>query len=441
MLTRAGLTILVAALALLAAGLAAGNLLYLAAGLAPLLALFAGLLVDNPHGVTARVSLSSATPRAGDLVEVEIRYTASGGRGVLEFHQKLPDFFDLVEGSNLHVAVKEAGRLEGRHVFTMRATRRGMYVLPPLRVESVHGPGIRGPTAGEIGEPLALEVRPKPSPVRRVRSSQGFAKQLAPENDRATLGIRTSEFREIRAMTYGDPVKSINWKATARRPGVLDGSEAPLVNEYEKEGKKAVWLLLDTADYMEVGNTVVNAFEESVKAAQGIAQFFLDRGYSLGAYVYNGTGRDFFYPEVGRKQLLKLQRAFTALSPQPPREGLAGALDRCHRHLVTDRPLIVIVTRAGRADEPEFAAVKRLRALVGRRRRRLPVLVVSPTVHTLIPSPKEYGRDVAALLARAERPRIQRLRRIGASVVEWDPSRQTIEAVLLSGTARPGVAR
>lgn len=443
MLTRTGYTIFGAALALLTAGLAAGNFYYATLALVPLGALVAGLLEDAPHKVRASVTLSKANPRAGEEVLAEVDYEADAGAGPIEIAVELPDPFELVNGSNVHVAVKRPREpLKGRWTFTFRASVRGEHRFGPVHVEAVHPAGLRAPATGEAAPATTLDVRPREASVRRVRGLSGHARDLFPENDLSRTGIRTTDFRELREYTPGDPTKFINWKATARRASaVIAGTAPPLVNEHEREGKKTVWLFLDAAPYMSVGTTAENSFDQAIAAALGVATFYLERGYRLGAYVYNHHGRTdgevFLHPETGRRQVLKLTRALTHLKPGPAAdEGLFAAVDRAKAFLVRDRPLVIIVTRVGKADERAFAALRRLRALAGRRRRRLPILLVSPVVASAIPATgpaADYGRDLVALLRRREKPLADRARRLGARVIEWDPKEARLATVLLKG--------
>lgn len=439
MLTRAGLTLLLAGLALLTGGLAVGNLYWATLSLVPLSVLLAGLALDAPGGIRATLAVSKAAPRQGEDLLVEVEYEVARGAGAVELHVPLPDAFELKEGRNVHLVAKPfRAPARGRFSFTVRAAKRGQHEVGPLLAESIHGAGIRAPAKGPAAPALRLDVKPEHAPVRRIRGLPGLARQMFPDNDAAVAGIQTNDFREIREWSFGDSMKSVNWRATTRQAAFHAGASLPLVNDYEREGKKSVWLLLDAAPHMKVGTSLDNSFEQAIKAASGIAQFYLDRGYRLGAYVYNHDRSAFFYPDVGKRQLLRWQRAVTRLDTgRDASEGLLKAVERSHRFLLQEKPLVVVVTRMGRADESFFQGLRKLRAVTGRRRRRLPVLIVSPVVHASVPNPAEYGPDVVALLRRRDRPLVQRARRSGARVIEWDPSRSRFEAVLLRGAAGP----
>lgn len=439
MLTKAGLTVLLAGLSLLTGGLAVGNFYYATLSLVPLGVLLAALALDPPGAVKATLKAGKANPREGEDILVEVEYEVGRGAGGLELHVPLPDAFELKEGRNVHLIVKRLRQpAAGRFAFTLRAAKRGHHEVGPLRAESIHPVALRAPLQGDVAPAVPLDVKPAHAPVRRIRGLPGLARQMFPENDAAVAGIQTTDFRDIREYAMGDSMKSVNWRATARQAAFQAGAAMPLVNDYEREGKKSVWLFLDAAPYMKVGTSLDNSFEHAIRAASGVARFYLDRGYRLGAYVYNHDKSAFFYPDVGRKQLLRWQKAVTALDVgRDADEGLSDAVERAHRFLLQEKPLVVIVTRLGKADEAFFAGLRKLRGLTGRRRRRIPVLVVTPVVHASIPSQAEYAHSVVDLLRRKDRPALQRARRAGARVVEWDPSRSRFEAVLLrSGNGR-----
>lgn len=442
MLTRAGLTLLLVGLTLLTAGIAVGNFYWATLSLVPLGVLLAALSLDAPRRVRATLGVSKPAPRQGEDVTVEVAYEIASGAGAVELHVPLPDAFELKEGRNVHLVPKPPGKMvAGSFSFTLRAAKRGHHEIGPLMAEVIHGALVRAPVKAPAAPALKMDVKPEHAPVRRIRGLPGLARQMFPDNDAAVAGIQTNDFREIREYAFGDSIKSINWRATTRQAGFHAGASLPLVNDYEREGKKSVWLFLDAAPHMKVGTSLDNSFEHAIRAASGIAQYYLDRGYRLGAYVYNHDRSAFFYPDAGRRQLLRWQRAVTGLETgRDASEGMLKAVERAHRFLLQEKPLVVIVTRLGKADESFFQGLRKLRGVTGRRRRRLPILIVSPVVHAAVPNPAEYAPDVVSLLRRRDRPAIQRARRSGARVVEWDPTRSRFETVLLRGaqTARGG---
>ena len=77
--------------------------------------------------------------------------------------------------------------------------------------------GLTQTRQGTLGEPIELLVQPTILNLRRIRGVPGIATSPFPVIDIAKIGVATTDFREIRSYVHGDPVKNINWKATARK--------------------------------------------------------------------------------------------------------------------------------------------------------------------------------------------------------------------------------
>ncbi len=99
------------------------------------------------------------------------------------------------------------------------------------------------------------------------------------------LGIVSHDFKDLATYQSGDPYKHINWKATART--IQSSTDLPIVNEYEREGNKVVWIFLDASPKMELGNNVTNVFEYGVQVALGLAEYYVQRRCMVGFSLYN----------------------------------------------------------------------------------------------------------------------------------------------------------
>jgi len=429
MLTReasglAGLFISVFLLSLLL-----GNVIIIAMSLVPLFTLLLGMLLEPPKAVEVRPRGVKRPIWVGEVVEVAALVTIRDGIGLVTLAQELPPELELVEGSNLRVVWKGRGPVSFEFSYKVRCPKRGSYTLSPFRWESRHALSLLQTVSGSQGPAPELLVRPRILNIRRIRGIPSIAASPFPVIDIAKIGVATTDFREIRSYVHGDPIKSINWKATARM--ARKGQSWPLVNEYEVEGKKAVWIFLDGSSSMEVGTNITNAFECALEAAHGVAYFFLERGYRVGMYIYN-DGRKFFYPDAGRKQSHRITRGLTVLKAAREGDHLPEAVERCKGYLLGSNPLCVIVTRL---DSPDAGSLlegtKKLSALRGRSRKKLPLVVISVAGYTTIPTRGEYEAHAAVLLRVQTRPLVSLLRRMRASVLEWDPKRESFGVALM----------
>lgn len=436
-----------------------GNDLLLVVSAVPLFTLLTAAALERPT-VTVTRTLEPDRPKAGDEVTCTLRVRARGGVGSLLVHQDLPDLFELVDGSNLHVMGKGWQDGERTVSFRFRATKRGEHELPPVMVEVADPAGFLAPRTVEAAPATTLHVRPAAGRVDRFRGMQGVAKRLFPEQDAAQLGVQTTEFRDIRDYQWGDPPRTVNWKATAKRltTGPPGHGVVPLVNEYEREGKKTVWLFVDGARYMEVGTAIENALEASLEAAATMAHYFLTRGTTLGLTTYNAENPTVVAPDSGAHQLLKVTSTLQELRPGTPPDpgdvehaGLREAVERTRAHLARSRPLVLVTTRLSESGPDTVAGVKRIRRLAGRRRTRLPVLVTTPRVGGLLEEhdTPQVDADLDAeevrvvgdaarataqrVVKRAEDRGIQAVRATGASVLDWDPRRHAFHVRFAQG--------
>lgn len=434
MLTRAGAGLLGAAAALLATGLALGNYLLLSLALAPAFALLVPATLGQPR-VSVRRRLDADAARVGTPVTCTLEVTVGGGPGIVEVHQDLPDPFVLEDGSNLHVLACGLGTRTETFSFRFRPTTRGDHVLPPADVEAADPTGLLAPTHQEGDEAVELPVAPPTEDLPRGRGLEAAARDLVPEGDPSQLGLRTTEFRDVRDYAWGDPPRSVNWKATAQRLAAAppEAGALPLVNEYEREGRKAVWIFLDAGEHMRVGTDLDNALDHAVRGAVSLAHFFLDRGYTVGGAAYRARGNPVISPGNGPEQIAKVHETFRQARPGDDDGGLAGAVERSRVHLAAEDPLVVVLTRAGADPDDAERGLRRLRRIEGRVR-DLPALVVSPRTGALLPGPDdEPARAAEAAGAALERDAVRRLRDQGANVLPWDPREHPLDELLRQG--------
>lgn len=413
---------------LVIAGLILGNMILLIMSLIPLTLLLAGLLTEPPRQLIIRSRDLNTSIWVGDVVEIAYDVKIEEGTGIVTLYQELPPHFSLVEGNNLTARKKSRGQDSFTFSFKVRCAKRGHYVLPPLRWETRHVLNLTQAHYGVL-QPKELLVQPKILNLRRIRGVKGIATSPFPVIDVAKIGVATTDFREIRNYVYGDPVKNINWKATARR--AAQGKLWPLVNEYEVEGKKSVWIFLDAASYLEVGTDIENSFEYCLEAANSVAFYFTERGYRVGMYIFN-DGDKLFYPDAGKRQFLRISKELINLKASQRTDELPRAIEKCRRYLLGYNPLCVIVTRLDtKYNKQILDGVNKLRLLRGRRQRKLPVMVVSVAGYNIIPRADEYDNNSALILQMQTRPQTQQLRRTGASLLEWNPRRENFSTALL----------
>ncbi len=306
----------------------------IAVSVAPLLFLIV------PYHVSVRVKDAkiSGGGFVGDVFSVRIVMEASGF-GIVKAMHRIPEHF-VVEGKNV-TASFVLGKNELVISYRARPMRRGKYELKEIVLEVEH-PFLAWRSVRMMEVELELEVRQKLGKITKVETLRGVAKSPMPDIDVAKIGVPGTDFREIRDYVPGDPMKFVNWKATARRGKLM-------VNQYEVEGKKAVWIFLDANSYMAFGRSVRNYLECGIEIANALAYYFISRGHKVGLYVL-GHGIC-LHPDVGRRQFKRIGEEFMRL--EIGRESLEEAFEKCKKLLAIYKPLVILVTR------PEYSNPKR----------------------------------------------------------------------------------
>ena len=421
----------------LVAGLALGNLALLAAAVFLLLFVLMGAGLSAPSRITVERSMPRVVCWAGDGLEIQRRIDSGSGIGLLFVHDQLPAEVEVVRGNNFRLVWKWPGEKSHDLSYRIVCPKRGVFPLAETTWDSEAPLGLPRLNHGTAGPAIEVSVVPRTQAIRRVNEVRGRAHDRIPMEDVAVTGVSTTDFTELRPYTLGDPIRAINWKASARSSG---SSNPLLVNRYEPEGRKAVWIFLDGADYMDVGPVLSSLIDHAVEAAGSIAQYYLSRGYTLGAYVYNSPG-DILTPEMGQKQFRRLTSMLTNVKPGPPRQDLLQAVEWCKSFLFRLQPEVYTITRldvhypGGAGSGPSLdgfnAGVKRLVSLRPHSRRLNRVRVI----HL---EPQGYHRAATGLEIQAQglirwevQPIYASLRRAGASVLPWDPGRENFTTTLI----------
>lgn len=422
---------------------------------AALLSLLASLLLGNPllfdaalllftllmleaAGSAPRVDLAADVSHGrvlrGDVVRLHIAGRVGGALGRIRVHAQLPAEAELRAGSNLRVAFALPWQRSLAWEVRFAALKRGEHEVGPVRLDFLSALGSFHREV-DVSPARHLTVWPRQQAVRRMREIRTYGRLPQPDEAIARLGVRSHDFRDIRAYQRGDPVRWINWRATAKH--LSRGNHEPLVNEYEVEGKRAVWVLVDAAPHSAVGTNVEDVLDHQVEAAVGITSYFLGRGCKVGVQAHPRLV--FLPPDVGREQLQRTLRHLTMLAHAKAGSGsrLSEAVEKARRFLVSERPTCFVLTRPEADPRGTAEAVKRIRGLVGRRASVFLVAVNGSRLHA---GDGPFEGFVAAAndarLANAGRA----ARSSGAVLVSWDPTRQRFGSVL-GRVAAPGVRR
>jgi uncharacterized protein (DUF58 family) len=371
------------------AAVAAPFAVFLAVGLARL----------RPTAVTVRAELGTARAVEGDEVQLVLRLEAQTPVERIEVRPVLPRGLDLagdeppafrlVAGAERDLALPLVCRHFGGYRvggYVVRAFDRFGLAVDEARVEP-ELPLAVFPEAEHL-QRLLRPLRTQPFAGNRVARTKGD-------------GI---EFADIRPFVAGDRVRSINWRASARRQELH-------VNEHRPERNADVVLFLDS--FAEVRGADGGTLDRAVRAAAALAAHYLERRDRVGLVGFGGFVR-WLTPSTGGRQLLRIVE--TLIETEVRFSYVWPQLDLLPARTLPPQSLVLALTPL--LDERPIDALADLR----RRGYDLVIVEVSPLAY--VAEPRDAVEGLSLRLWRVWRRALRyRYERLGVPVVEWHEGR------------------
>ena len=283
--------------ALAAIGLVAALVLRrpeLAIAVAPLAVLLTvGTRLARDPKVDVDFSFEADRTLEGSDVNAEITVRTDASIERLELLLELPEGMTAVDGDAALALRLNAGE-ERTIPLRLRATRWGLYDVGRLEARALDP--FRLVVWEERFERMhVLKAYPSPESLSRI---------LSPIETRAFSGSEVArvkgdgiEYADIRDYVSGDRVRSINWRASARKGSLI-------VNERHPERNTDVVLFVDSfADVRREGGR--STLDDAVRAAATLTTRYLDRRDRVGLVAFGGVLR-WLRPGMGPSQRYRL---------------------------------------------------------------------------------------------------------------------------------------
>ena len=355
-----------------------------------------------------RISLTLERPVALEQDELDLELLVRSERPIerLELLLSLPEGLEVVsEGRAL--SLRLGWEDERTITLRLRCTRWGNYQIGEIRLRARDRLGLLA-WESRLDRRSGLRVYPLPETLRGIVtpvSTQPFAGNQVSRQKGDGL-----EFADLREFEAGDRVRSINWRASARR-NVL------VVNERHPERNADVILFLDTfADARAGGRSTLDL---AVRATATLASRYLERRDRVGLVSFGGVLR-WLTPGMGIAQGYRIVDAL--LASEIVFNFAWKDISIIPARILPPQALVVAVTPL--LDDRLVEALADLRA----RKYDLAIVEVSPAGFAT-PGERESDRLAHRLwLLRREEIRA-RYERLGIAVATWSDE-QPLDAVL-----------
>lgn len=475
MLTQDTLELIVTAVVYIVLGMFLGNLILITLGLAPIIFLSIAVIIGQPNVSSVERVGKDIKVNVDDKISDSLQSTIEGGPGIVTISDTLPKSFALEEGNNFKAIWKGLRPKTLDLNYTALCAKRGYFDVRQVNYEVRHPLQVSANVLGVLDAKRAIIVQPHPLFVRKIKNHKSISRIPMPMDARFRFGIPTTDFKEIRDYERGDNYRSINWKASAKH--LSRSNPRFLINDYEKEGKKVVWIFLDSATHMGLGTTVNNTMEYAIRAALGFTNFYLERDCRVGFCVYNHDASQWegpfenpnkqpldlelpgieqmepdiyipesedktlvpskqrsdtrvLYPDTGKRQQYKITREMLHVDIKYSNESLKEAIHSCRRYIIGSQPLFILVSMIeGARIQGIVDGVKELHKYMGRVGGRPHIILFNVQGYN-IAAQSDEEKIAAGFLTYHTKPYYEHLRGMGVTVLNWDPIEESFASAL-----------
>lgn len=145
---------------------------------------------------------------------------------------------------------------------------------------------------------------------------------------------RGMEFSEVRAYTYGDDIRQIDWNVTAR-------TGDPFIKVFEEEREQTLMLCIDISQSGTFGSHSQSKMDLAIELCAVLAFSAIKNSDKVGLVLFSDHIEKVVPPKKGRTHVLRLIRELYTTKPTGTGTDIADALSYINRLL--DRRAIVIL--------------------------------------------------------------------------------------------------
>jgi len=330
-------------------------------------------------------------------IDVVLTIETTGGTGLVEIWDHLPDRVRIKSGENHAIINLSAG--QNTIKYTLECPIMGPYTIGPLMLRKgdfsimffeedrteEYSDFIVLPRVEEIKDAGLHSRTPK------LFSGTATLKQPGPGY----------EFYALREYRPGDSFRDINWKAYAR-------SGELLVNAREREAISDIMIVVDSRAITESGPLKNTSRIINARTAASLASYFIKGKNSVGLTVY-GDGVHMLQPSTGERHLDKILSSLATMTAGGD-TGLEAAVSVVAPHIPSRSPVIIVSSLE--LDDSVIEGIETLQS------REFPVLVVSTSTLELEIEGESVDREDYRAIKEHRSALIEFLKHEGVYVVD-----------------------
>lgn len=395
-------------------------------GLGLIFSLTIGLMIDLvllfnlKDGITAsrRVSekLSNGDPNPVTLgVSSHYRFLVR-----LELIDELPVQFQV---RDFLKTVELPPYAETNITYKLVPSGRGVYEFGKLHVFARSGLGLVK-RRYSFGLEAAVKVYPSFIQMKKYDFMAFTRKNMAHGLKKMRRIGHSMEFDQIKDYVVGDDIRTLNWKATAKRAGLM-------ANQFQEERAQPIYLLIDTGRVMKMPFDGLTLLDHAINCSLSFANIALKRKDKVGLISFSDKIHQRMPANNSKTYLMALSEALYPINTQHAETDFSLLYGMVKRK-VSHRSLLILFTNF----EHVGGLHRQLPYLQGLAKRHLLVVVFfeNPALHDLLDGPAEstweiYRKAMAQKFDYAKRQMVLELEKRGIQTILTPPSELTIHTI------------
>lgn len=229
------------------------------------------------------------------------------------------------------------GRQKITRELPVKCTKRGRYLASDADI-TTHTLLYRKHYSRAVGTEAEIYVYPRMTEVSEIVTM--CERMLGTIQCARRLYEDPFAFRTIRNYTTDDPMKTINWKASAKTGSLM-------VNTYDSARSQKAMIFLDVADtgILKYEDLV----EESIALAATLMRRLMRQNIEVG-FAFNGKGSEVFFPANNRANRVVLERMLAEYDKEDGAEEFGQLVQKLSADTFSKKPLsedtlLVFVTK------------------------------------------------------------------------------------------------
>lgn len=173
--------------------------------------------------------------------------------------------------------------------------------------------------------------------VRKIEiRTKGMVNNIFGGEYQSAFKGRGMEFSEVRAYTYGDDIRQIDWNVTAR-------TGEPFIKMFEEEREQTLMLCVDISPSGIFGSQTQSKMELAIEICAVLAFSAIKNSDKVGLVLFTDVIEKVVPPKKGRIHVLRLIRELLTTEPEGTGTDISEALSYVNR-LLNRRAIVVMAS-------------------------------------------------------------------------------------------------